>query len=437
MRTLDSAAREGEEVLRYNRRKGSRTAASSSTWRNSMGGAFIVDRQGTILGFDEGMEELTGWPAVDVVGRHKDRAGTMSLGVKGQERIGALYEGTIPIDKGTRNLELRLRCRDGSTVDVEALAALLPGRGERASVSVLRILVRSTEAMPPGELDGFDSRTGLCDGEAFARYLSTAFRSAAEQGRTLALLLADVDHLRRINDRLGHEAGNCVLEKLAGIFRANIDPNSEIARLGDDDFAILLTDAGRGEARQTAARLRSTVERFRFFEMPEGENVPVTLSLGAASFPADAEDEAGLMKRAGEALEEARQFGRNRVWCYTRRPRVPLEVPVYFDATEALLVGFTRDLSPSGVFVQTSAPVEMGMRCALAFPLPNHGGKIHVVGRVVRTVPPVTEMTSQPRVPGMGIEFEKFGSEDRRAIETYLHAHEFLTNRPEDGTFST
>jgi hypothetical protein len=67
---------------------------------------------------------------------------------------------------------------------------------------------------------------------------------------------------------------------------------------------------------------------------------------------------------------------------------VPVQVPVFFEGAESLLVGYTRDLSPSGVFVQTSAPIEIGMRCALAFPLPGHEGKVHVVGRVVRTVPP-------------------------------------------------
>ena len=77
----------------------------------------------------------------------------------------------------------------------------------------------------------------------------------------LALVLADVDHLREINDRLGHEAGDEALQKLAGILRVCVDDETLVGRLGDDDFAILLPDSGRGEARQLAAGLRSTVER--------------------------------------------------------------------------------------------------------------------------------------------------------------------------------
>jgi Tfp pilus assembly protein PilZ len=158
---------------------------------------------------------------------------------------------------------------------------------------------------------------------------------------------------------------------------------------------------------------------------------------GAASFPADAENGSDLVDRAKDALDEAREMGRNRVWCYLRRPRVPLEVPVFFDAAESLLVGYTRDLSPSGIFVQTAVPMEIGMRCALAFPLPGHDGKVHVIGRVVRKVPPEVGENRVVRIPGMGVEFERFGgATDRRSIESYLHHHEGETQRPEVGPLS-
>ncbi len=252
------------------------------------------------------------------------------------------------------------------------------------------------------------------------------------------MILADVDHLRRINDRYGRDAGDEVLRKLAGILRVSVRDENRIFRMADDDFAVLMPGAGRGEARQQAAGLRSTVERYRIFvDGRDSSETRLTLSLGAASFPADAENPSDLFERAGEALDEARSMGRNRVWCYLRRPRVPLHVPVFFDGSESLLVGYTRDLSPSGIFVQTAAPIDIGMRCALAFPLPGHDGRVHVIGRVVRTVPPLTAPDAELRVPGMGVEFERFGgSTDRRAIEAFLHHNEYRTVRPENGLFS-
>jgi uncharacterized protein (TIGR02266 family) len=181
-----------------------------------------------------------------------------------------------------------------------------------------------------------------------------------------------------------------------------------------------------------AATIRSTVERYSFFEEDSAVDQPITVSLGAASFPADADRPDHLLDRARDALDEARAMGRNRVWCYLRRPRVPLEVPVFFDGAESLLVGYTRDLSPSGVFVQTAAPIDIGMRCALAFPLPGREGKVHVIGRVVRTVRPEFTDDFATRVPGMGVEFERFGRRtDRRAIESWVHLNEAETLRPE------
>jgi len=405
--------------------------------RDLEGGSFIVDRRGTILGFDERMEHLTGWPAVGVVGIHKDLACVMAGGPgdHSRPRTVPLYEGTIPVTDG-HAIDLRLRCHDGRTLEVEAATRLLPGRGERVAVNLLRVVARSGEAAAAGLTDGHDDLTGLIDRDTFLSRLSDAFTSASRMARPIALILADVDHLRRINDRLGRSAGDEVLRRLAGILRAEIDDN-QVARLGDDEFAVLLEGAGRGDARQTAARVRSMVERFDFFARREGDDTEVTLSIGASSYPADAESDTDLLKRAQEALEQAREFGRNRVWCYTRRPRVPLEVPVFFDATEPLLVGFTRDLSPSGVFVQTAAPVDIGMRCALAFPLPGSDDKVHVIGRIVRTVPPDPSASAADiRIPGMGVEFERFGGDDRHAIERFLHANEIMTMRPENGVFS-
>ncbi len=402
-------------------------------------GSFIVDGRGTILGFDLGMESLTGWPALEVVGRHKDQAQTRADAEKGERlsRPCSLYVGSIPLPATSQRIEVRLCCRDGRILDVETVATRLRGAGDWIAVAVHRVLSRSAADVAASGLDRCDAVTGLSGHEAFLRKLEGCLRTATAMGRPLAIVLADVDHLRRVNDRHGRAAGTDLLRRLAGILRAESVDEDLVARLQDDDFAMVLVDAGRGEARQVAARLRSTVEKFRFFGSREGEeSLQVTLSLGAASYPADADNAADLLERGREALDEARSFGRNRVWCYLRRPRVPVQVPVYFDGTESTLLGFSLDLSPSGVFVKTPTPVDVGMRCALAFPLPGTEGNVHVVGRVVRMVPSEYAASSEHRAPGMGIEFERLGPADRRALNTFFHRHDAPTLRPEDGTFS-
>lgn len=407
--------------------------------RDSHLGSFIVDSRGTILGFDQGMEALTGWPAVRIVGRNKDLDRTLTDD-RDRSRAPAsvpLYDGKITMIEASKTLPLTMHCRDGSVLEIDAVANRLPGPGKRMLVTTLRVLSSSPAEPGPEQLDGRDPLTGLLNGDAFGPRLEAEFRAALGAARPLALILIDIDRFRDINDRLGRETGDGVLERLAGVFRVVVKDENSLFRLGDDDFAVLMPDSGRGDARQLAAGIRSTVERYRFGSPELGTvETRLTLSLGAASFPADADDPSDLIGRARDALNEARAMGRNRVWCYLRRPRVPVHVPVFFDGAEALLVGYTRDISPSGIFVQTSAPVDVGMRCALTFPLPGHHGKVHVIGRVVRTVPP-DHSDDDLRIPGMGVEFERFGgSNDRRTIDCFLHANEAQTLRPETGPLS-
>ena len=396
---------------------------SSAAARAGSLGSFLVDGRGIVLGFDMRMEALTGWPAVEVVGRHKDLAGARDTS-RGYASVNLrpLYEGSLPVNTAPGGFELRVHCRDGRTLDVDAIASPLGGPGGRHAVSVRRILARSEAPGGPRAQDHRDRLTGLEDRAAFLERLGKELAAAEAEARPATLILADVDHLRRINDRLGRSAGDEVLRKLAGLLRAVVDDDDLVARLGDDDFVVLLRGAGRGESRLLAARLRSNMEQVRFLCGRSGSGpLRVTLSLGSASFPADAETEADLLERAREALDEARMLGRNRVWCYARRARLPLKTPVYFDGAEPQIVGFSRDLSPSGMYVHTPTPLEAGMRCALAFPLPGTEDNVHVIARVVRAVMPQEARGNVDLTPGMGIEFEKFGPEDRRTIETYLH----------------
>src|SRR5262249_36864619 len=93
-------------------------------------GSFIVDGRGVVLAFDLRMEELTGWHAFEIVGRHKDLAGDREGGdVAGGPVARSLYDGTIPTPTSDGPFDLRLRCRDGRVLDVEAFVKALRGAG--------------------------------------------------------------------------------------------------------------------------------------------------------------------------------------------------------------------------------------------------------------------------------------------------------------------
>ena len=128
-------------------------------------GSFIIDRNETLLGFDQALEELTGWPAIEVVGHHKDLKG---LAPHTTSRSIPLYDGRMPLEPLPANIEIRINCRDGRGLDVEALFRPLNGPGERMLVTLLRVLASTSGNVPTSDAEGIDPLTGLLDRTAFA-----------------------------------------------------------------------------------------------------------------------------------------------------------------------------------------------------------------------------------------------------------------------------
>lgn len=126
---------------------------------------------------------------------------------------------------------------------------------------------------------------------------------------TLALLVLDIDHFKRINDSCGHDAGDRVLRELASLLRRQLRSSDWLARWGGEEFVVLLPSVQTGHVASLAENLRRAVEAHAF---EPGVPVPVTVSVGVALRGVDERFEA-LFKRADEALYEAKRGGRNRV----------------------------------------------------------------------------------------------------------------------------
>ena len=128
-----------------------------------------------------------------------------------------------------------------------------------------------------------------------------------------ALVLADVDHFKQINDTFGHVLGDKVLRSIAGIFRDSIKGRDIAARIGGEEFALLLPQTTLEGARTVAEQIRSTISRGRICRDQNRETIgTITVSLGvAAGAPGESLDT--LMFRADQALYAAKRAGRNQV----------------------------------------------------------------------------------------------------------------------------
>ncbi len=135
---------------------------------------------------------------------------------------------------------------------------------------------------------------------------------ARRHGRPVGVIMIDVDHFKRINDRLGHEAGDVVLRELASVIRAAARASDVVCRYGGEEFVVLMPEAFVADAARKAEELRAAVERLALES--QGRAVgPLTISAGVSGFPWHAQDTDALLRCADEALYCAKQQGRNRV----------------------------------------------------------------------------------------------------------------------------
>lgn len=171
-------------------------------------------------------------------------------------------------------------------------------------------------------LDGLRLATGLektsvtdpLTGVYGVRYLKTALRREVRRARRynqeLSLVLVDVDRLKVHGEALGTAKGGLLLKELATTLAQQVRSFDVLARCGDDAFMLILPQTGREGATEVAERVRSTVEQHAFAAETTS---PVTVSLGVASFPADASAMQDLVAAVQRALKLAKQGGRNRV----------------------------------------------------------------------------------------------------------------------------
>ncbi len=158
-----------------------------------------------------------------------------------------------------------------------------------------------------------DPLTHVQNVRSFEEILRHEFRSARRYGYPVSLLMIDVDHFKVVNDSHGHPSGDYVLKELAVILKQSIRDSDVVARTGGEEFNVLLPRADRKQAAKFAQRIRRDVFKRKFIVY--GDEIHVTISIGAATYPDDSEIVGAEMLTyfADQALLEAKESGRDRV----------------------------------------------------------------------------------------------------------------------------
>ena len=161
------------------------------------------------------------------------------------------------------------------------------------------------------KLAASDSLTELANRRSFIEQADAEVRRAQRYGHPLALQMLDIDHFKSINDHFGHAAGDEVLRRLADVLRANLRHNDLAARIGGEEFVILLPETQLEDAAQHAERLRMAIAELRIpFEQ---STLNITVSIGVAALDHGELSPEPMLMRADSGLYRAKQDGRNRV----------------------------------------------------------------------------------------------------------------------------
>jgi diguanylate cyclase (GGDEF)-like protein/PAS domain S-box-containing protein len=256
-----------------------------------------------LLGAEEAAH-LSGQPFLDFI-RPKDRDAVT-------DRLNGLTE----LGQIAPFVQRKLLRADGKTVEVEVALHACGYRGKLAVQVLMRdVSERRRLQAQVTRLAQYDPLTELANRSQYRDRLDGAIARAARNKQMLGVLCLGLDHFRAINDSLGQQGGDVVLMQVAERLKRIVRKSDTIARLGGDEFSVILEGLIEKDGAAIAAQreLKALAEPFTL----DGQEIRLTVSIGIAVFPLDAQDLESLLRNASLAMNFAKQHGRNNVQFYS------------------------------------------------------------------------------------------------------------------------
>jgi diguanylate cyclase (GGDEF)-like protein/PAS domain S-box-containing protein len=208
--------------------------------------------------------------------------------------------------------------KNGEVLWIMVIVSLVRDRMEKPAYFILQVQNISLQKKAEERLNHMayhDPLTGLANRNKLEQFINQLLAEARRYQRGFALLFLDLDRFKNINDTIGHESGDLLLQVIAERLRSTIRSTDMVARLGGDEFVLVITDIKK--VGDVALISQKILENILNVVMIKEQEIYITTSIGISLYPYDGEDLQVLMKNADLALYRAKEHGRNNYQFYT------------------------------------------------------------------------------------------------------------------------
>ena len=232
-----------------------------------------------------------------------------------------------------------------------------------------------------------DELTGLHNFRFFQEFLRWEVKRCERSGGAFSIAMGDLDNFKAYNDRFGHDAGNAALQAVGTALQEAGRDQDIAVRYGGEEFVLIMPETSKDDAGRIADRVCSAIAELG--SSPSHPKRGVTMSLGVASYPADALAPEGLIRCADRAMYTAKAKGKNQAQLYgaNRRAlrRVSVELKGEIRALKEESLPFsTLNISERGLRLAAKEPLELNSMVEFVLHLPGHKEGVKAFGRVVR-----------------------------------------------------
>ena len=280
---------------------------ASTVLESSTEAIFITDEKNIIISVNPAFTEITGFSSQQAIGQ---KPSILASDIHDAQFFKVFWRELI--DNGMWQGEMWNRHRAGHIFPTwQSIAVIRDGEGKIIQyVAMLSDIskMKESEALMHHQAS-YDALTDLPNRYLFIDYLSNAIKQANRSRKLVALMLLDLDHFKWVNDTMGHKAGDILLQETAKRLQKVVRNSDMVARIGGDEFTIILSELERSEDAETVAE-----KIFTAFVPPvdiEGCEVFISASVGISIYPDDGKNAETLQDNADSAMYSAKENGRN------------------------------------------------------------------------------------------------------------------------------